>query len=342
LFRRNKGVFYLQNNETGIQKSLGTRDPRQAKKLLDAANDGRQTSDLNLHLGKTYLAHADPTAVTRAWQDVINVFRSRDEIAESTRARYEREFQTEAYAVIRQKPLAQTTSDDLRAVMKRGTKYTNGILRTLHNFALGNGWLHWHIIKPKQWPACPKTLNRAITEQEYQKIIAVEGNTERRLYYQMLWETGAAQTDGACLTAEMFDWTSRLLIYVRAKTGEPCHLQIGPSLEGLVKKLPASGLLFPKIAIQKNNHRAAQFRRRCKQLGFAGISLHSFRYSWAQRANIAGIPERYAQAALGHSSKAVHHAYAKNAFVVCPSIDAVRNVIPLIQSENQQPAITAR
>jgi hypothetical protein len=51
------------------------------------------------------------------------------------------------------------------------------------------------------------------------------------------------------------------------------------------------------------------------------VSLHSYRYSWAERAKVAGIPQRWAQAALGHNSKAVHDAYARNALVVCPPID---------------------
>jgi hypothetical protein len=34
-----------------------------------------------------------------------------------------------------------------------------------------------------------------------------------------------------------------------------------------------------------------------------------------------GYPERFAQQALGHNSKAVHHAYSKNAEVTVPSLD---------------------
>jgi integrase len=285
-------------------------------------------------LGKTYLAHADPTAGTRVWQTVIDEFKSRNK--QSTRDRYEREFHSKAYDGIRQKSLALTTSDDLRAVMKRGTKFTNRVLRSLHNFALGNGWLHWHIIKPKQWPDCPKKNGHAISQEEHERIIAVEGNNERRLYYQMLWEIGAAQTDGALLAAEMFDWNERVLSYQRIKTNEWCHLEIGAAMEELMKKLPKNGLLFPKIATQKDKHRAAQFCRRCKQLGITGVSLHSYRYSWAERANAGGIPERFAQAALGHSSRAVHHAYARNAYVICPALKTPEDkIIPLVQSEKE-------
>jgi len=38
-------------------------------------------------------------------------------------------------------------------------------------------------------------------------------------------------------------------------------------------------------------------------------------------AKIAGYPERFAQEALGHNSKAVHRAYAKRALVKIPSLE---------------------
>lgn len=52
-----------------------------------------------------------------------------------------------------------------------------------------------------------------------------------------------------------------------------------------------------------------------------GISLHSYRYAWAERAKIADYPERFAQLALGHNSKAVHRAYAKKAQVTLPPLE---------------------
>jgi hypothetical protein len=33
------------------------------------------------------------------------------------------------------------------------------------------------------------------------------------------------------------------------------------------------------------------------------------------------MPERFAQAALGHGSKAIHRAYAKKALIIVPSLD---------------------
>ena len=68
-------------------------------------------------------------------------------------------------------------------------------------------------------------------------------------------------------------------------------------------------------------HRAKEFNRRCKGLGIAGVSLHSYRYAWAERAKTAGYPERFAQAALGHNSAAVHRAYARKAHVKLPALE---------------------
>jgi integrase len=66
--------------------------------------------------------------------------------------------------------------------------------------------------------------------------------------------------------------------------------------------------------------RVTEFRSRCRQLGITGVTLHSYRYAWAERAKTVGYPERFAQEALGHNSKAVHRAYAKKALMRIPSL----------------------
>jgi integrase len=80
--------------------------------------------------------------------------------------------------------------------------------------------------------------------------------------------------------------------------------------------------LFPSFSKLKEGHRSTHFKRTCRKAKVNGVSLHSYRYAWAQRARIAGYPERFAQEALGHNSKAVHRAYARNANVVLPSLES--------------------
>ena len=61
-------------------------------------------------------------------------------------------------------------------------------------------------------------------------------------------------------------------------------------------------LLYPPVI------RATEFSQRCRQLGIKGVTLHSYRYAWAERDKVAGKPERFAQEALGHNSKAAYRA----------------------------------
>tara|TARA_Y100001934_G_scaffold278634_1_gene380301 strand:+ start:26 stop:247 length:222 start_codon:yes stop_codon:yes gene_type:complete len=49
---------------------------------------------------------------------------------------------------------------------------------------------------------------------------------------------------------------------------------------------------------------------------------NSYLYASAVRALVVGLPERFAMKALGHSSKVIHHAYAKNTVVEEPSLES--------------------
>jgi integrase len=85
--------------------------------------------------------------------------------------------------------------------------------------------------------------------------------------------------------------------------------------------LPTTGVLFPNLSKFTANDRASRFRRRCHSAGVSGVTLHCYRYAWAERAKTVGMPERFAQAALGHNSKAIHRAYAKKAVIIAPSLE---------------------
>lgn len=321
-------VYCVQNNETGQQRSLRTKDEREATKLLNAKNDAAQTPTLNRALGRVFLSATDPEAATRPWKAVMERFAATGK--ESTRQRRERETAYRVYNPIRNKPLVETTADDYYRVLNAGGAATNHTLRLLQNLACGMGWLPAPIIPVKLWPKVVKRARRGITAEEHEKIIAGENNTERRQFYQMLWEIGAAQTDTANLTAECVDWKTKTLTFYRQKTGSMAKLAIGPNLESLLLKLPKSGPLFPAITKTTVNDRSAEFCRRRKLAGVSGVSLHSYRYGWAERAAQAGYPERFAQFALGQNSRAVHQAYAKKAIVQCPALDEYeRKVIPM-------------
>jgi len=86
----------------------------------------------------------------------------------------------------------------------------------------------------------------------------------------------------------------------------------------VLRRRPNTGYLFPYLQRVRAGDRATEFKQRCDGLSIQGVTLHSYRYAWAERARIAGYPERFAQEALGHNSKAVHRSYAKRARVTFP------------------------
>ena len=324
IFRRGS-VYYCEDRVTGQQKSLLTRDEDEAQRIVQAKNDTVKLPQMNLVMAKTYLSTQDPKMIIRTWADVMERFCNRSHPA--TRMRHERVVRTKPMQFLKTKRLIETTADDFFDAMKLGTNSTIIFLQTLHNDALGMGWIPAPILPRKLWPKNQKKNKRAITESEHAAVIKAVGDEEWQLYLKLLWFTGASQTDGANLTSANLDWKTRVLTYGRKKLDgrslPPARLVIGKGLEAVLKQLPKTGPLFPGIRTMDDRSRACTFWKLCKRIKIEGISLHSYRYSWAERAKVIGIPQRWAQAALGHNSKAVHDAYARNALVVCPPIDEV-------------------
>lgn len=320
-FRRGT-VFYCEDRTTGQQTSLRTRDETEARKIVQAKNDAVNQPLMNLVMAKTYLSAKDPKIITRTWADVMVRFCDRSN--ENTRKRHERVVRTKPMQFLKNKRLIETTADDFFEALKLGSTSTIAFLQTMHSDALGMGWIPSPILPRKLWPKMVKKVKRAITEEEHIRLLAAVDD-EWRLYLQLLWFVGASQTDAANLSSANINWKDRILTYGRQKLKgrslPPARLVIGKGLEVILNQLPSEGLLFPSIAKMDDRSRACFMWKLCKRVKIEGISLHSYRYSWAERAKVAGIPQRWAQAALGHNSKAVHDAYARNAVVVCPPIE---------------------
>jgi len=331
LYQREGGVYYIQDSQTGEKSSLHTRSKQEAEQIRNTRNMTSANPVIGMSLAKAYLTTQDPKMMQRTWQDVMNEFCSRGK--PQTQADRHRVAARRPQCLLRNMKLIETSADNLMKILKEGGVMTNAFVRCLHNLALGFGWLAWPILPPKMWPTVETKKKRAITREEHERIIATEKNPDRRLYYELLWETGAAQIDAAQLRAEYVDWQRRILSYQRQKTGEWAHLQIGKRLEELLRTLPSQGLLLPAIAKGNSSARSAEFCRRCRLLEIKGVSLHSYRYAWAQRARACGYPQRWAQNALGHDSEAVHQAYASGAVAVCPSLEEYeQKVVPLANS----------
>ena len=319
--------FYIQDSRTGKQQSLETTDKQTALRLLEVKRQSTADVGFNQMMLKTCLTVQDPLLAKRTWEAVMEQMKTHGK--DSTRRRCARAMQCQALRQLRPVKLIDTTAEDFLTILNRRKVSEAHYLKRLHNLAVGLGWLGHPVLAPKLWPKLHYKPKRGITLTEHTRILEAEKNAERKLYYQLLWETGAAQSDAARLTADNIDWETRVLTYFRMKTGEQAQLAIGKALGAILEKLPSTGPLFPKISATSANDRAAEFYRRCKLLEIEGVTLHSYRYAWAERARVAGMPERFAQAALGHT-KAVHRAYAKNAQVVVPTLEAYEGrIIPM-------------
>jgi integrase len=318
LFRRS-GTFYCEDTDTGKQLSLRTKNEAEAQTLLNAKNEAVRQPALNLQLARTYLTAAEPMVQKWTWKDALDTLVSIK--SGSKQDRWIRAGRDKALAGLMGRPLLETQAENLIVALNVGTVSTNVHLRKLHNFCVAMNFLPWPILPKAQWPAVRFGEKRAITVAEHEKIIGIEWDAERKAFYELLWHLGGAQSDIACLKADAIDWRQQTVVYARQKTNTISFFHFGPELGRILETLPKKGLLFPRIAGMHEKHRAAEFKRRCKRLKIAGVTLHSYRYAWAERAKVAGYPERFAQEALGHNSKAVHRAYARHAQMRLPSLE---------------------
>ena len=332
LYQRSNGNFYAEDSTTGKQSSLRTRDKVEASRLLHAKNEAAYQPAFNKQMAKTYFAAGDPRANTRTWQDVMNyLLQSKEGRSQKTRERYESAIKESGFDSIRNLPLIHTTAETLYKVLKdSGKPCTNMFLHRFHSFALKLGWLAWPIIGYNQWPKLRFKERRGVTWEEHQLLLNAEKTVERHAFLELLWHVGAAQFDLVNLNAEDVDWQARTITYNRQKTGRLCTLRFGDEVAEILRRLPASGKLFPKHSMLSSADRATRFAERVERLGIkarseaAGIpsiSLHSYRYSWAERARAAGYPERYAQETLGHQSSTFARFYSKRASVELPPLE---------------------
>jgi hypothetical protein len=317
LFRRGR-IFWCHDSLSGRQESLGTRDRVDARRLLHARNEAHAVPFVNLQMARAYMMAADPKAASRTWREVIA------EIVKlkqgETRRRWIIAQKDKALADLNERPLIETRAEHLLRAMEVGKVSTNAYLRRIHNFALDMSWIPAPIIPKRQWPTIRHRERRAITFEEHQKILAAETNPERKAFYELAWHIGASQSDIAFLRNEDIDWNQRVVSYQRKKTGEYALIRFDEPVEAILRRLPGDGPLFPYLRTVRPGDRATEFMQRTRALGIKGVSLHSYRYAWAERARRCGYPERFAQEALGHNSKAVHRAYARRAQVIVPPL----------------------
>lgn len=320
LIHRGNGYYYWHDTVTGERQSLETRDKVMANRLLMAKNQSFEQPALNLAMARAYLMGKSPQMVTRTWKDVMDAKeeRYRHQGVVSTLKRWQKVCRSQPFQHILDRCLVETEPEHFLSVLhhpQAGTS-TNVWLRILHNYALDMSWLLAPVLAKKVWPKIQYRDRRGITEKEHLLILEkAKDHPEECNYYKLLWETGGSQTDIATLTADRIDWEQKSLLYRRMKTQqrgyEFAKIRLGKRLLAMISELPQQDYLLPNLASMSMENRSRMFRRRCESLGFKNLSLHCYRYAWAERARKANMPIRAAMETLGHKSRAVHQAYAK-------------------------------
>ena len=70
--RKNGGRYYIHDDVTGKQESLGTSDRATAVRLFHSKSEAVQQPAVNLQIARAYLAASDPQIATRNWQFVMD------------------------------------------------------------------------------------------------------------------------------------------------------------------------------------------------------------------------------------------------------------------------------
>ena len=290
IYRGERGrTFYCVDSETGRRFSLQTKDRDRAEQIVLAKNQSLRQPILNLQIAKAYLAGTDLGVATRTWQAALNA------LVETkhgpTRERWYRAARDKALDGIRDKIIIETQAENLLQALKAGTVSTNVHLRKLHNFCLAMNWLPWPLIPKRLWPEIKFRPKRAITLEEHLLIVDREQNPERRDCYELCWHLGGSQSDIAILDAEHVDWKNGVIGYARKKTGTLAFIHFGEDIESVLRRRPYKGLLFPHLQWVRAGDRATEFKQRCDGLGIQGVTLHSYRYAWAERARKGDYPD---------------------------------------------------
>lgn len=337
-----KGNWYAREvSGKRRMRSLGTKDEEQAKLNLQKELGEEILPEENakhLAMGKAHLNLVNPKLQQYTFGNLYKKWYGKKGLEPSTIQRRKDEVGRGIFKELKNRLLCDTTVESL--IESRCDDlgiFARESLGELQRLAIKLGWLALPFVAPIHIEVSYKEhrKTRAITHQEHEAFVTHERasatrpnakyGTERADYYDLLFLTGAAQTDGANLKATHIDWKAKELVFHRQKTGERCAIALGGRLEELLKRLPKEGQLFPNLCKLDQQKRGRDFRRHVKRMGLdkgeESLTLHSYRYHMAEWCCEVGMEMRYAQIILGHSSKTVANAYARKCKKAAPTPD---------------------
>ena len=131
LFRRGQ-MFWCQDNQTGQQQSLRTKDRTLAERFLHARNEAHQQPLINLQIARAYLLASDPQMGKRTWQAVMDELVKLKEGV--TQVRWRVATKDKCFDGLRHLPLLESRPEHFLRALESGKVSTNVFLRRIHNF----------------------------------------------------------------------------------------------------------------------------------------------------------------------------------------------------------------
>mgnify|MGYP001288599589 CR=1 FL=1 len=355
------GVYYIIDKATGKSRSSKTTDKHQARELAQEQYNLTDNTNAAFHMkcAEMHLAKCNPEWTINTWDMIakrmINGPRGRfgGEKKPRTIATAQSCWNNACWNRLRDKRVIDTVPNDFHQATKGVGIALVNFGKQLHNYATNHRLMPYPIMGTEMWVKHQsKPRSRAVSEEEHHKILHYINSTKTDLWGQyikhhprtspkqwrdewvnylwFLWFTAASSSDAANMKAENIKWNENVLEYTRDKWVKPDeHAPVrvaiakGGQLEELLKRLPKSGNLFSLLSRTRVDSRSNRFRRIIDALGISGISIHGYRYAFAERAKRAGMSAEDRMANLGHSTFEMTNHYDKKAKVVPASIEVL-------------------
>jgi len=212
--RKNGGRYYIHDDVTGKQESLGTSDRAIAVRLFHSKSEAVQQPAVNLQIARAYLAASDPQIATRtgssSWTRWSNS-KGRDPAPLADRHQGQgvqldpasADFGNEAGKLFARARNRKSFDQCIFAAHPQ--------LRPGHDMAAVAGH--------RETAMAESSVQRQTRHhwEEHQAIVTRELNPERKAFYKLAWHMGASQSDLANLEAENIDWEHNVISFARKR-----------------------------------------------------------------------------------------------------------------------------
>jgi hypothetical protein len=122
MYKRGR-TYYVQDNKTGQQESLHTKDRTEAIRLWNAKNETKFLAGSNLQVSRAYMIASDPHMPERDWQEVVDFII--DQKTGPNKHRWTSFSKDRALKRLWKLPVVETRAEQLLTMLKRGTVSTN-------------------------------------------------------------------------------------------------------------------------------------------------------------------------------------------------------------------------